>query len=310
MKFVFIDQDDTITSSSLLDPLLERGEVVVYDSIPQDEEEVVERGHEAHVIFFASTPFGPHLLDRLKNLKILQFLGTGVWNLVDVDYAKKKGIEVLNIEGYGNNAVAEFTIGLVFSLCRHINRAHLRMLDQVWDLEGLEGMEIEGSIFGVIGTGNIGELVARKASLLGAQVLAHDLYVKEELVKDYGVTYLSLEEVVSQSTILSLHLKTTEETTGMLDREMLNLMRPEALLINVARSQLIDYEVLYELLLHEKIKGAALDVFPKEPPDDYSFTQLKNVITTPHMGFFTDKAVHRMITSVIQQVVEVLDDKA
>lgn len=307
MKFLFLDQDETIVSDHYLNPLRERGTVEIYGTIPEDDDEVVARASEADAIFFAKTAFTPGLIDRLPTLKILQFLGTGVWNLVDVDYAQDKGIKVLNIEGYGNNAVAEYAIGLAFSLARQIPRADLMMRQQQWSLTGLRGVELSSSVFGVLGTGNIGALVAQKASLLGTKVLAHDLYEKKELKTGYWVSYTSLEQLVAEADFLSLHLKTTPQTMGIISRDILGLMKQSACLINVARAELVDNEALYEALKNKRIRGAALDVFKEEPPQDYRFSELDNVITSPHIGFYTDRAVINMLTGCIENVIRAVD---
>lgn len=307
MKFIFLDQDITIISPSYLDPLKERGTVEIYNTIPENEEQVVERAREADVIFFATTKITNEILDRLPKLKILQFLGTGVWNLVDMDYAEKKGVTVLNIEGYGNNAVAEYALALAFSLARNIPQAAEKMANREWSLKGLAGVEIQGSTFGVIGTGNIGAVVARKASLLGARVFAFDIFEQEGLKKDYGVQYVSLEKVVTEADFLTLHLKTTPKTRHIMNRNMIMSMKKSAFLINVARADLVDNDALYEALQEKRIRGAALDVFDIEPPKDYRFTDLKNVITSPHMGFYTDKAVITMLTGYVRNVINTMD---
>ncbi len=307
MKFLFLDQDDTIVSDRYLKPLRERGEVEIYSTIPGDDDEVVERAAGADVIFFAKTVFTPALINRLPKLKILQFLGTGVWNLVDVEYAENKGIQVLNIEGYGNNAVAEYAIGLAFSLARHIPRADRMMREKHWTLAGLRGTEIGNCVFGVVGTGNIGYLVAQKASLLGAKVLAHDLYENDDLKAGYKVEYTTLEHLAGEADFLTLHLKTTPQTEMIISRAVLDRMKQNACLINVARADLVDNEALYEALKNKKIGGAALDVFEEEPPRDYSFSELDNVITSPHIGFYTDAAVLNMLAGYVDNVIKALD---
>ncbi len=307
MKFLFLDQDDTIVSEDYLKPLWERGKVEIFNTIPRNNDEVVSRAAEADVIFFAKTVFTAELIDRLPNLKILQFLGTGVWNLVDVEYAERKGIQVLNIEGYGNNAVAEYAIGLAFSLARHIPRADRIMRRKGWTLAGLKGVEIGNSVFGVVGTGNIGFLVAQKASLLGARVLAHDLYERDDLKTGYGVQYTTLDELAGEADFVSLHLKTTPQTEKIIGRAILAKMKQSACLINVARADLVDNEALYEALENKRIAGAALDVFEEEPPRDYSFSELENVVSSPHIGFYTDAAVLNMLAGYIDNVLKALD---
>ena len=309
LKFVFLDQDDIILSPEYLKPLKERGTVEIYNTLPENEEILVERAGEADVLFFATANFGPATLDRLPRLKVLQFLGTGVWNLVDMEYAHKKGIKVLNIENYGNNAVAEFTLALAFCLARNIPAGMRKMDKRVWSVTGLEGVEIEGSTFGVVGTGNIGAVVAAKASLLGARVLAYDIFEKEYLKKDYGVIYTGLDKVLKEADFFTLHLKTTPETTGLIDARFIASMKKEAFFINAARAEIVDNDALYEALRTKKLRGAALDVFTEEPPRDYRFSRLENVITTPHIGFYTRRAALKMLNMSIENALKALDQK-
>jgi D-3-phosphoglycerate dehydrogenase len=306
LKFVFLDQDELISHDSYLDPLRKYGEVALYGDVPTTKAEIIRRAQHSDVIFFALTHFTKEILDGLPNLKILQFLGTGVWDRVDVEYARSKGIKVLNVEGYGNNAVAEFTIACTLSLARNIPRADRRMREKKWSLRGLRGIEIKGSTFGIVGTGKIGSLVAKKASLLGANVIAYDVLKSEELQKVYKVKYVTLKELFSMSDIISIHAKATKENVKLINRELINTMPRNTLFINTARAELVDYESLYEALANNKIKGAAIDVFECEPPLDFKLSNLDNVITTPHMGFYTQRSgknlLNRAISSVINEI--------
>ncbi len=304
MKFVFIDEEEIIKDETDLKPLNDLGSVTVYDNKPETEEELLKRAEGAEVIFFALTKFTKEILEQLPDLKILQFLGTGMWNLVDVDYAASKGIKVLNIEGYGNNAVAEYAIGLAFALARNIPGKDRQMRQENWDL-GKEGREISSSTFGIIGTGNIGSSVAKKALALGAEVIAYDIYEAEDL-KDRGVQYLELEELVAKSDFISLHVKATKETENLINRNLINMMKKSAFLINTARAELIDYNALYEALESKKIAGAALDVFADEPPTDFRISMLNNVITSPHRGFYTENATDNMFRMSLDSVLSEL----
>lgn len=304
MKICIIDAKCFIADERLIEPLYQIGEVSVFDGIPENIEEVILRAHDADVIMFALMQFTNEMLDSLNNLKVLQFIGTGMWNFVDVEYAKQKGIEVLNIEGYGSNAVAEFALSCAFSLARKITAADKNLKGKKWTQKNMEGMEIEGSVFGVIGTGNIGSIVAKKASLLGADVLACDIYESEELKTKFNVRYVSIEEIFSKSDIISLHMKATKENEGIISRALLSCMKKNSYFINVARAELVDNEALYELLKDGKISGAAVDVYDCEPPEDYRLSDLQNVIATPHIGFYTDKANTNSINMSVNSVVK------
>lgn len=308
MKICIIDAKCFITDEDLIEPLYQIGEISVFDGIPESVEEVVARARDADIIMFALMQFSNKMLDSLPNLKILQFIGTGMWNFVDVEYANQKGIEVLNTEGYGNNAVAEFALSCAFSLARKITSANKNLKERNWTQENMEGMEIEGAVLGVIGTGNIGSIVAKKASLLGADVLACDIYESEELKTKYNVRYVQFEEIFSKSDIISLHMKATKENEGIISRALLSLMKENSYFINVARAELVDNEALYDLLKDGKISGAAVDVYDCEPPKDYRLSDLPNVIATPHIGFYTSKANNNSITMSVNSVVKAFRD--
>ena len=206
MKICLIDAGIFIDKPELLAPLEEKNQVTVFSGIPDSVEEVVQRGSDADVIAFGLMQFTNEMIDRLPNLKVLQFIGTGVWNFVDVDYAQSKGIRVLNIDGYGSNAVAEFGVALGMALARKVTKADRVLKENRWTIDELKGLEIKGSTVGVVGTGSIGSLVAEKYAMMGAKVVACDLYENEHLKEAYQVEYMSMEDVFHRADIVSLHM--------------------------------------------------------------------------------------------------------
>ena len=152
MKICLIDAGIFIDKPELLAPLEEKNQVTVFSGIPDSVEEMVQRGSDADVIAFGLMQFTNEMIDRLPNLKVLQFIGTGVWNFVDVDYAQSKGIRVLNIDGYGSNAVAEFGVALGMALARKVTKADRVLKENRWTIDELKGLEIKGSTVGVVGT--------------------------------------------------------------------------------------------------------------------------------------------------------------
>ena len=192
MKTCFIDAKDFVSDMALIEPLKQLGEVELYSGIPETVDEAVERAKDADVIVFCLMEITAELINRLDNLKIIQFMGTGVTTFVDMEAAEKKGIKVLNIEGYGNNAVAEFSIAAAFGAARQIYLCNRLVRDGQWNNDDTEGMEIAGSKYGVVGTGNIGALVAKKAKALGSEVYDFDIYQNKDLIENYGVKYISL----------------------------------------------------------------------------------------------------------------------
>ena len=306
MKISLIDMGVFIDKPKLLDPLKAVGEVEVHTGLPETIEEVIARGESAEVIAFGLMQFTNEMLDKLPKLKVLQFVGTGVWNFVDVNYAESKGIKVLNIDGYGSNAVAEFAVGAAFTLARKLCLGDKVIKEGKWTIDNLDGSEIAGSTVGVIGTGNIGRMAAEKFINLGAKVVACDIYENEYLKSTYGVEYTTMEEVFKLADIISLHMKVTPENEKIVDKKLLSLMKKSALLINVARAELVDNEALYEALKAGTIGGAAIDVFNSEPPSeaDYRLGSLQNVIATPHIGYYTQEANDNSIKMMVESILE------
>lgn len=309
MKICILDAGQFVEKPELLDPLKPFGEITIYSGMPDSAEEVARRAGDAEVVAFAVTQLTREMVDAMPKLKVLQFIGTGMWNFVDVDYAQSKGIKVLNIEAYGSNAVAEFAVCLTAALVRNVVSAVNIIKSGGWETDGLGGREIAGSTVGVIGTGAIGRLVVEKFIGLGAHVIANDIFESDYLKEKYGIEYASLEEIFQRSDIISLHMKVTKENEKLIDRKYLSLMKKNALLINVARAELVNIEDLYDALSGGHIGGAAIDVFTSEPPGELEqkLTALPNVIGTPHIGFYTEQSNDNSIRMSAASIVKALE---
>lgn len=309
MKICLIDAGIFIDKPELLAPLKEKNQVTVFSGIPDSVEEVVQRGSDADVIAFGLMQFTNEMIDRLPNLKVLQFIGTGVWNFVDVDYAQSKGIRVLNIDGYGSNAVAEFGVALGMALARKVTKADRVLKENRWTIDDLKGLEIKGSTVGVVGTGSIGSLVAEKYAMMGAKVVACDLYENEHLKEAYQVEYMSMEDVFHRADIVSLHMKVTKENENSIGDELFNAMKEGALLVNVARAELVDRNALVRALSQGKLGGAAIDVYNSEPPseEDYALAKRDDVIATPHIGYYTQEANDNSIIMTVDSILKAID---
>ncbi len=309
MKICLIDAGIFIDKPELLAPLEEKNQVTVFSGIPDSVEEVVQRGSDADVIAFGLMQFTHEMIDRLPNLKVLQFIGTGVWNFVDVDYAQSKGIRVLNIDGYGSNAVAEFGVALGMALARKVTKADRVLKENRWTIDELKGLEIKGSTVGVVGTGSIGSLVAEKYAMMGAKVVACDLYENEHLKEAYQVEYMSMEDVFHRADIVSLHMKVTKENENSIGDELFNAMKDGALLVNVARAELVDRNALVRALSQGTLGGAAIDVYNSEPPseEDYALAKRDDVIATPHIGYYTQEANDNSIIMTVDSILKAID---
>lgn len=307
MKICFIDAGIFIDKPDLLNPLKTFGEIEIYEGIPDSVEEMCRRGADAEVIAFGLMQFTNEMLDRLPALKVLQFIGTGVSNFVDVEYAKSKGITVLNIDGYGSNAVAEFAVAMGLALARKVTAADRVLKMRKWSVENLMGMEICGATVGVIGTGSIGRLVAEKYHGLGAKVIACDI-VENEALKALGVKYMPIEEVFRSADLVTLHMKVTKENERGIGASLLGMMKQGALLVNVARAELLDKDALAQGLAAGRPAGAAIDVYDREPPseEECAFAQRDNVIATPHIGYYTKEANDNSIKMAVRSILSAI----
>jgi D-3-phosphoglycerate dehydrogenase len=306
LKIVFIDQNiyrDFAHKIDIIKPLEEMGEVIGFDDVPVGEEELYSRAWDADVIILSIHQLSNELVSRFKNVKLIQFMGIGYKNYIDEDFCASRGIKALGIGEYGSNAVAEYALGLAFDLFRGISEADRRMKKENWDMQGLLGKEIRGSVLGVLGTGAIGRLVAEKASLLGAQVIASDLVIDQKLINNFEVKYVDLATLFKTADIISCHLTYSKSTEKLVSRKLLSSMKKDAYFINTSRAQVVDYGALYEILAKKEISGAALDVYEFEPLENYSIAKLDNVISTPHLGYYTNKSLENQLKKVVESVV-------
>ena len=216
-------------------------EIVVYDTKEEDQDKLAERGKDADIIIIANQPFRKNVIEKCENLKLLSVAFTGV-DHIDVDFCKEKGIRVCNAAGYSTNAVAELAFGLAISVLRNIPPC-----DTVCRKEGtkagLVGGELFGKTFGIVGTGAIGGKVAKIAQAFGCKVVAYSRTVKPEM-EGLGIEYMSLEDVLKVSDIVSLHVPLNDKTKGLIGAKEIALMKKNAILLNTARGPVVDSEAL------------------------------------------------------------------
>jgi len=272
-------------------PIKEAGhEFVYYDEKTTDVEELAERSADADIVMIANNPYPKEAFQNAENLKLINVAFTGV-DHVDQEAAKDQGIQIANAAGYSNTAVAELVIGLTIDVLRKISFGN-QSVRQGEDVTTFQGNEIKGKTVGIIGTGSIGLEAARLFKAFGANLIGYNRSEKEE-AKELGLEFVSLDDLLKQSDIVSVHLPLNDETENTLSKEKLALMKPEAILINAARGPIIDNDALAELLNNEKIAGAGIDVFDMEPPipEDYPLLSAKNAVLTPHIAFLTDESM-------------------
>jgi len=238
------------------------------------------------------------LIDVCPNLKVIVRGGVGL-DTIDADYAKSKGITVMNTPLASSASVAELTIGYMFMLARSLYKATASMKSEKWDKKAFEGDEIGGKTLGLVGVGNIGKEVAKRANALGMTVVAYDPFVKSV----EGVKMVSLDELLAQSDYISLHLPKTKESANMIGKDQFAKMKNSVRIVNCARGGIIDESALYDALTSGKVAGAALDVFAEEPPTDWKLLKLDNVIGSPHIGAATKEAQSRVGAEVAEKLI-------
>ncbi len=231
-------------------------------------------------------------LQTADRLKVISRYGVGVDN-VDLEYAHKKNIVVTNTPGANSVSVAELAIGLILSLIRQIPQAIEATRSGGWPR--MNGLSLEGKTVGIIGFGSIGRQLARRLAGFDCCLLAYDPYPDLSFAGQFGVQMLSLDDLLSQSDIISLHLPLSPATQGLVNETFLAKTKPGTMLINTARGEIIDEDALYKALKSGQLAGAALDVFCPQPPQPSNpLLSLPNVLVTPHMGAHTDGATNSM----------------
>ncbi len=285
-------------------PVIDKGhELVIHKDKTDDVEVLKERVKDAEILVIANMPLKDEVISVAKNLKMVSVAFTGV-DHVDLNTCKEKGIKVSNAAGYSTSSVAELAYGLMISLLRNIVP-----LDEVTrqgkTMEGYSQLDLSGKNLGVVGTGAIGSKVAEIGLAFGCNVFAYNRSEKDEL-KNLGVKYLPLDELLKNSDIVTIHLPDTEETEGLLSREKIELMKSTTLLINTARGPIVDNDALAEALKDGKIAGAGIDVFDMEPPipKDYPLLNAPNTVITPHIGFATKEAMVRRAYITFENIIK------
>ena len=276
-------------------------ELTAYNDRDASVEGLKARSAGMDAIIIANTPYRAEIIDACPDLKYIDVAFTGV-DHIDVDHCASKGINVSNASGYSDICVAELAFGMMLSLSRYMVECDAAVRAGK-DKTGLVGTELCGKTLGVIGTGKIGSRVIAIAKAFGMDVIAYSRSVKPEL-EAIGVKYMSLEEVMAKSDIISLHTPNNAQTKGLISREMIALMKPTAIFINTARGPIVDSQALADALNEGKIRAAGIDVYEMEPPipADHPLINAKNALLAPHVAFATKEAMERRAEIVFENM--------
>jgi D-3-phosphoglycerate dehydrogenase / 2-oxoglutarate reductase len=237
-------------------------------------------------------PYTSAVFDGAPLLRHVARVGVG-YDAVDIPAATAHGVLVTNTPGANATAVADFAMGMLLSVARWIPTFDRDLRQGVW--QSRLGADVWQQTLGIVGLGNIGRGVARRARGFDMRVLAYEPYPDQAFVREHGVELVPLERVFADSDFITLHLPASAETARMVNARLLGLMKPTAYLINTARGALVDEDALYDALKANKIAGAAIDVREIEPPRDTRFNELPNIVLAPHAAGSTPRAVHAAI---------------
>lgn len=280
-------------------------EFVVYPDRKEDEQTLVERMKDADVVIVSNIRLSREVLEQCPKLKFLNVAFTGL-DHIDQDYCREKGILIRNASGYATQAVAELAVGLMLDVYRKITPfdASTRNLQ---GRNNILGRELHGKTVGLVGTGAIGLRTAAILKAFGCRLLAYSRTERQEAL-DMGIEYTTLEDLMKRSDIISLHTPLTAQTKGLISREMLELCKPSAIIINTARGAVIDNKALAEMLNKDCIAGAGIDVYEYEPPlqSNHPLLSAKNVVLLPHVAFATEESFSIRVDIILRNLDEYL----
>lgn len=260
-----------------------------YTDRKEDEMTLVDRMHEADIVVVSNIKLSAAVLSQCPHLKYLSVAFTGL-DHIDLAYCKEHDITVQNAAGYSTTAVSELAVGMMLDLLRNIITLNEK-IRQGGSRGTFLGRELRGKTVGVVGTGAIGTATAHLLLAFGAKVIAYSRTRRPE-VEALGVHYMSLDELLKEADIVSLHVPLCNETRGLIGERELSLMKPTALLVNTARGPVCDIAAVGKALVESRIAGAAFDVFEQEPPlpIDHLLLSTNRCLVTPHVAFATEES--------------------
>ena len=269
------------------------------------EDEVIALASDCVGIVAGVESLSSRVMDALPKLKCISRVGVGM-DSVDLEYADKKGIVVVNTPDGPTRSVAELTLALTLSLIRRVPQADSRMKQKKWEKQ--TGNLLHNKTVGIIGLGRIGKMVAEMFRALGNPVIGYDLFPNQSWANSMGVKICDLNQVLSDSDIVTIHIPGKKDNTAVIDAHELSLMKKGAFLINIARGGVVDEAALFQSLKSGQLAGAGIDVFTKEP---YSgpFCELDNVVLTPHLGSYAEEGKLQMEIDAVNNIVDTLKRK-
>lgn len=272
-----------------------------YQEPPKDDSEFVERCKGARVVGLVNHEMSADVINRLDDLEMVAVSFTG-FDHVDLEAARDNNVTVCNVPEYATESVSELVFGFAIALLRKFNKCDcLVREEEKYDFQTpeIKGNTLEGKTFGIIGTGRIGERSVELAKAFNTEVIAYDVEERLDEVK-----YVSLDELLKRSDIVTVHVPLMKETEGMLGKEEVDMMKDDAVLINAARAPIIEREAVIEAIREEKLK-MGLDVPPENLPEDVR--QSDRVIFTPHIGFYAEESLENKLGVTVDNIRKYLE---
>lgn len=312
MKICVLDGHTTVSHDLSWEKLHNLGDAEIFDLTPPGL--LLERARGSEILLTNKTVITADDLDSLPNCRLICVMATG-YDTVDVAAAACRGIPVCTVPAYATRSVAQTAIALLLELCQQAGHHSRAVKGGRWSRQPYTSFmdfsltELDGKTMGLIGFGRIGRAVGQIAEGFGMRVLAHDQYQPAE-TGFRSLEWCSMEEIFSRSDVVSLHCPLLPETAGMVNRDTLAQMRPNAFLINTSRGRLVNEDDLVDALRDRRIAGAGLDVLSEEPPPaDHPLFAFDNCIITPHIGWATRDSRQRLIDTTLANIRGFLDGR-
>lgn len=302
------DDPPQIGDSASLERLRQRATLEIYRDRPVSDEEKIRRVRNADVILSSRSAVTWRESDfaQLPRLKMIATCSVGT-DSIDLDAARARAIVVSNLPGVNAPFVAEHMIGLMFAVAKRAAEQTQALQSGQWNAS-LPNVMLQGKRLGIVGTGAIGAEMARLAKALGMEVVAWTFNPDSRRERELGLRYVSLDELLSTSAVVSLHVRLSEQTAGLIGAREIALMRPDAILLNGARGPVVDTQALIAALERGHLHGAGVDVFDQEPlPADAPIARCDRVVLTPHAADQTPEAVQAVNDAAVDNVLAFLD---
>lgn len=310
LKFVVPgDEPPQIQGSPHLDRLQPYGDVALHLDRPASMDEQLERARGAHVIINTrgAVKWPADALRALPDLRMIATCSIGV-DMIDIRAAKELGIVVSNQPGRTAPVVAEHVIGLMFAAAKRAAFQTAELKAGRWTL--IQNLTLQGKTLGIVGTGNVGREVARIANALGMSCIAWTFNPSPQRAQQLGVQFVPLDQLLQESDVVSIHVRLSPDSRGIIGRRELAMMKPNAILVNAGRGELVDTDALVQALHDGNLAGAALDVFDQEPiPPDHPILACDQVVLTPHIADQTPEGVELLNEGAVSNVIAFLQGR-